>query len=359
METKKTQNTHTEDHFWKWFLFFSALLSVGSISFLYFSFFGKIIAGSLPNSHSFLDSNSLSSTTAPLGFPVVYDESLHLGWENWSTNTRVNDKTRYASPWGNNSLLVNFDFPYAEFYIHAGPLLPIAAYTSVEFDISADLQNEGELVMELLQNETGLGEQSVEWYAPQPLTASNGWQHIVIPLENLNATTTISGIRVQLNQIGRIYIDNLKFSEKVAPHSRWIAPVYVEDLYPQETWIQYPLSQVSRFDIASDWLTRYGGHTIAENNLLKGFALDNSQISLSVFTGGLTWSDYAFNVISDWGNYEAVSLVVRYQDADNYLQCTFSEYASYVEISETKRGKQKLLAHAYLTIALDEAWKDI
>ncbi|MEX0909866.1 MAG: hypothetical protein WDZ75_01065 [Candidatus Paceibacterota bacterium] len=292
--------------------------------------------------------------------PVLYDDRITAGWENWShgitLTEQVNDVAR------GKILKVSYVETYGRLRLHTDTFVT-KGFNSLTFDVRGPLQNINDLLITLRDNnDKEVSYQSVGWYSSIPVEDDKTWYRIVIPLENLGSLAEVSDVIFQSAIVGDFYFDNIKFSPLDIKYPEWKQG----GVTGERAWYEVPWDVVSDTNSQAlahvpNWYDVYGSDISVNLSTKKtAFRLEpNTEASLAIYMKGRDWSDYVFSAVVDWENISTVGLASRVKDAKNFVYCSFYGYGSGVGLYEVRDGEDIFIRSGSAVIPALETWNDI
>ena len=107
------------------------------------------------------------------------------------------------------------------------------------------------------------------------------------------------------------------------------------------------------------WERMWGDLSVTDGVLNIG-AHASTTGSEVLLIGSNAWGDYILKTKSDWLKGETFSLISRYQDPDNYMECSYATYGSSVSLVQIQNGRATTLARNYgLQIPYYSPWQNV
>ncbi|HEY4479567.1 MAG TPA: hypothetical protein VI981_04415 [Candidatus Paceibacterota bacterium] len=346
------KENYTKDAFWKWYTIIVMIMAI-MIAAAFFLIYRARSETSDDNADSVaiaMQKLTKNDNFRYIESPMVYKDALSYGWEQWSWYASVNTnwksshgteiKTVISEPWGG----VQF----------ASPRLSAREYNSLEFDYS---QNGSSHVYVSFVSKEGaeLGRQPVSWY----VIREGERQHVVLPLRNFNAQTTLSGFSLLSDGPIEIVIDNIRFSTTINDKPMWQPPPAAVEI-PTETFLPIILPYIHNFSGLGNWKTQTGKISLGQDHTLILEPNTAESTALVLLGGSENWRDYEFTTTIDWGQGESVSLIARAVSPDNYVSCLFGYNANSAAIYVQKFNQNSAVAQSpEFPVPIEMAWKDV
>lgn len=158
-------------------------------------------------------SRSLSAAAYDLS---VYDDALAPGWENWSSDSRVDLSSHERVHSGTASIATNFlmrsmMLPSAALELHSGTTMPGNTYETLRFWIHGGCAGGQEMTVALVD------EEYERWGIDMIVAPANRWQLIELPISGPGTPDSITGIVwASLSPFDQptFYVDDVAFTNQ-------------------------------------------------------------------------------------------------------------------------------------------------
>jgi peptidoglycan/xylan/chitin deacetylase (PgdA/CDA1 family) len=137
--------------------------------------------------------------------------------------------------------------------------------------------------------------------------------------------------------------DNPYFLKRIEPSPAWTKDYFINLVLSGQTK-KMPFSD--DFIDNTSWRNVWGDMSVS-NNMLHTHASTTTTGSFNILDGTAPWKNYVYTAKMNWENGSHVSLIARYQDSENYINCTLSDGQARIEqringkitkLAETKIG---------------------
>lgn len=173
---------------------------------------------------------------------------------------------------------------------------------------------------------------------------------------NLDKDYTVSFIKKEISNNYKIAFRQIwPIDHEFSQNAKGDNPILLKRIEPSTDWSGEKLVSIINsgqekklpwrdiFKSNLGWRNVWGDLEIKDNKLYLG-ANTKTTGSFAILDGTSVLDNYIFNVLTDWKSGSHISLITRYEGADDYVSCTFSD--SQVRIEERKKGKIEKLAES-------------
>ncbi len=368
------------DRFWRIFWILFAAVALGGVTiaislFLMYTQPGDLLAAvgaSFEAGHDPFQSGTLGSVAEAfsLNAGYLYQNGLPVRFKSWSWSTAADwhsSEQKYAGPY---ALKAQFLLPGGSVGLN-GPAVDISDYKSITLAVRPDAAVD-DLYLDLYGPDgNSIGRQSLGWYASTSALIPNTWQTVTVPLTNFvdgpeHPPKSISGFSVSSKSPGTAYIDEVRLTKDASLGALWVQPpeVVPQPFNPFAT--SSPASLPYTFspspDSLSKWFTYFGVFAPGSSGEMQmgPDAAQKTTGSMTIFRGGLNWSDYRVQTDIDWGQVSVFSVLVRFQDDGNFASCAYSHYGDSAQIYFVHSGESDAVAQSPgLPTKAYEPWRDV
>ena len=299
-----------------------------------------------------------------------YQNGLLSRFKSWSWATVGYWRSSDVTPAGSYALKANFLLPGGNIGMN-GPTVSVAGFKSISLQVYPDA-SVGDLYIDLYGADgNSIGRQSLSWYASSSVLVPNTWQKITIPLTNFVAgpehpPKSISGFSVSSKNPGTAYVDEVQFTKENTAQPLWVAPPEVAGLPFNPFATSSPATLPYTFSPApaslAKWFTYFGVFAPGQNGEMQmgPSSANNTTGSMTIFRGGLAWTDYEVESVIDWGQVSDFSVLVRFQDDGDFSACAYSHYGDNAQIYFVHNGTSVTVAQSPgLPTKAYEPWSDV
>jgi hypothetical protein len=368
------------DRFWKifWILFCVTLMGGVTIAVSLFvmytrpaSLLAAVNASYDPNKDPFQNgtfANAAENFSLNNGY--LYQDGLLPRFKSWSWSTAADWRSGDNPYAGSYSLKAVYAVPGGNVGMD-GPTVDISGFSSISLEVYPD-SSVGDLYIDLYGADgNSVGRQSLGWYASTTALIPNTWQKITIPLSNFTAGSqhppkSFSGFSISSENAGTAYIDEVQLGHSASARPVWVAPPEIAEVpfnpFATSSPVDLPYTFSPAPDALAKWFTYFGTFAPGQGGQMQmgPSSATNTTGSMSVFRGGLLWTDYAAEANIDWGQVSDFAILVRFRDDGDFASCDFSHYGQTAQIYLVHNGTSEAISQTPgLPIKAYEPWKDV
>lgn len=275
--------------------------------------------------------------------PKIFADSLALGWENYSWDSRVDFSSLASSTSAadrGKSIRVIYDKPNAGFLVSA-PHFNTSPFSSIKISIYIPKESgyENDLFLELGDTKgKNYGSQSLNWYIESKVFKPETWYDIVVPLANLNAANVkVGSISLVSAKPAVIYIDNIEFSPESIFFPAWTPSFDLTAARKKAPPIDLPYTSDFYYR-KNDWAKNSGEIDIpfSKMRLFTGTSTNYASYTL---LGGDLWTDYRYTIYLDWAVGDSINVMGRYSEDGGFFSCSFYDDGANVTLYQSQNGK--------------------
>lgn len=109
----------------------------------------------------------------------------------------------------------------------------------------------------------------------------------------------------------------------------------------------------------TDWKDNWGVHTVIDGALRIGSLASSTGSNISL-SGSTSWTNYVVKTKVDWLKNDTFSLLVRMQDPNNYIACSYTNYGASASLVEVVNGRSSTIIETYsLSTPFYTPWLDV
>jgi hypothetical protein len=289
----------------------------------------------------------------------LYQNSLPLHFKPWTWSAIADWRNTEQIKAGTYALKAQFLEPGGTVGM-SGFEVVLKDLKSISLSVRADEAVNDVYLILYDKNGVSLGEQSLGWYATRPEGTTtayglrpNTWEDVVVPLANFgltDASSSISGFSVSSKSPGVAYIDEVQLTKTDVQRDRWVPPPEPKgeafNPFATSTPTALPYVFTTTPENLAKWYSYFGSFGPGKSGQIEmGPSPEaTSTGSMTIFRGGVNWSDYRIEANLDWGEVSVFSLLARFVNDGDFASCAFSRYGEGVQLYSVKKGSSTFIA---------------